>query len=64
VVHFEDQNFQDEEEVVGGDESAVAEVEGFGEKAPGASLVTAALADFLTDLHINLHFALNSVAAC
>jgi hypothetical protein len=64
VVHFEDQSFQDEVEVVGGDECAVVEVEGLGKNAPGASFVTAALADFLMDLRINLHFCFNSVAAC
>ena len=64
LAHFEDQNFQDEVEVVGGEEGAVVEVEALGEKAPGASFVTAALADFLTDLHIDLHFCFNSVAAC
>ncbi len=64
LVHFEDQNFQDEVEVVGGDECAVVEVEGSGENAPGASFVTAALVDFLTDLRIDLHFCFSSAAAC
>ena len=63
-IYFEDQNFQDKVEVVGGDECAVVEVEGFGENAPGASFVTAALVDFLTDLRIDLHFCFRSAAAC
>ncbi len=53
-----------EVEVVGGDECAVVEVEGFGENVPGASFVTAALADFPTDLRIDLHFCFRSAAAC
>ncbi len=40
LVHFEGQNFQDEEDVVCGDEGAVAGLAGFGEQAPGASFVT------------------------
>ena len=57
-IYFEGQNFQEEEEVVAGDEGAVAGGVCLGEKAPGASLVTVALADLRTDLRINLHFDL------
>jgi hypothetical protein len=63
-VHFEGQNFHDEEDVVLGDEGAVAGQAGFGEKALSASFVTAALADFLTDFLIVLHFCLISWVAC
>jgi hypothetical protein len=54
-VHFEGQNFQDEEDV-SGDEGVVAGAAGFGEKAPGASFVTAAFADLRTDFRIVLLF--------
>jgi hypothetical protein len=65
LVHFEDQNFQYEEEVVACEEGSIAgEGADFGEKAPGTSLVTAAFTDFLMDLRIDLHFALNSLEAC
>ncbi len=63
-VHFEDQNFQYEEEVVTCEEGSIAGGADFGEKAPGTSFLTAAFADFLTDLRIDLHFALNSLEAC
>ncbi len=55
---------QDEEEVVGGDEGAVAGGVGFGEKAPGVNFVTVALAELRTDLRILLHFDLMCWAAC
>jgi hypothetical protein len=57
---LEGQNFQDEEDVVTGDEGVVAGAAGVGEKAPGASFVTAALADLCTDFHIVLHFSFSS----
>jgi hypothetical protein len=56
--------FQDEEEVVAGDEGAVAGGVGLGEKAPGASLVTVALEELRTDLRIILHFDLICWATC
>ena len=55
--------FQDEEDVVRGDEGAEAGGGCFGEKAPGASVVRTALADFLTDFLIALHFPFASCAA-
>jgi len=48
-VHFEGQNFTAEEEEGGGEDSAEAGACCFGEKAPGASFVMVALADFCTD---------------
>jgi hypothetical protein len=63
-IYFEDQKFLDEEEVVAGDEGAVAGGVGLGEKAPGASFVTVALAELRMDLHIILHFDLICLAAC
>jgi hypothetical protein len=54
LVHFEGQNFQKEEKEVCGDKGVVAGLGCFGKKAPGASFVTAAFADFLTDFCIVL----------
>jgi hypothetical protein len=62
-VHFEGQNVQEEEEEGRGEAGAEAGICCFGEKAPGASFVTVALADFLTDFFICLHFCLTSLAA-
>ena len=62
-VHFEGQNVQEEEDEGHGEAGAEAGVSCFGEKAPGASFVTVALADFLTDFFICLHFCLTSLAA-
>ncbi len=55
-IYFEGQNFQDEEEVVGGDKGAIAGGVGFGEKAPGISFVMVAFADLRMDFRIFLHF--------
>ena len=65
-VYFEGQNVQEEEEEEEGPGEAGAEAgtSCFGEKAPGASFVTVALADFLTDFFICLHFCFTSCAAC
>ncbi len=63
-IHFEGQKFQDEEEVRQGEEGAEAGDCCFGEKAPGVSFVMAALADFLTDFLIALHFSFASCAVC
>jgi len=62
-VHFEGQNVQEEEDEGRGEAGAEAGVCCFGEKAPGASFVMVALADFLTDFFICLHFCLTSLAA-
>jgi hypothetical protein len=58
------QNFQDEEDVVTGDEGAVAGAADVGKKAPGASFVTAALLDYLMDSRIDLHFSFSLCDAC
>jgi hypothetical protein len=63
-IYFEGQNVQEEEEEGHGDEGAEAGGGCFGEKAPCASFVTAALADLRTDFLIVLHFSLTSCAAC
>ncbi len=63
-IHFEGQNVQEEEEEGHGEAGAEAGDCCFGEKAPGASFVTVAFADFLTDFLICLHFFLISWAAC
>ncbi len=64
LIHFEDQKFQEEEEDGHGEEGVVAGAGYFGEKAPGASFVTAALADFLMNFCITLHFSFKSWGAC
>ncbi len=56
--------FHDEEDVVAGDEGAVAGGVGLGEKSPGASLVMFALVELRADLRIILHFDLICWAAC
>jgi hypothetical protein len=63
-IYFEGQNFQDEEDEGCGDDGAVVGLGCFGEKVPGASFVTAALADFRTDFRIVLHFCVSSCVAC
>jgi len=60
-AHFDGQKFQDkEDEEGGGDHGSVAGPGAFGEKAPGVSLVTAVLADYLTNFLILLHFCFKS----
>ncbi len=61
MVYFEGQKFHEEEDEGHGEDSKETGVECFGEKAPRACFVTAALADFLMDFHIDLHFLLSPV---
>ena len=64
TAYFEGQNVQEEEDEGRGEAGEEAGGCSFGEKAPGASFVTVAFADFLTDFFICLHFCLTSFAAC
>ncbi len=59
-IYFEGQKFQDEEDEGRGDDDVEAGGGCFGEKALGASFVTAALADFCTDFFIVLDFSFMS----
>jgi hypothetical protein len=64
LLYFEGQKFQEEADDGCGDVGVEAGGECFGEKAPRANFVMAALADFLTDFLMDLHFSLMSFAAC
>ncbi len=63
-IYFEGQKFQDKEHEGRGDDGVEAGGGCFGEKAPGASFVMAALADFCTDFLIVLDFSFMSCAVC
>jgi hypothetical protein len=63
-IYFEGQKFQEEEAEGCGDEGAEAGGGCFGEKAPGTSFVTAALADLRTDFLINIRLIMVCASCC